>query len=446
MAAVTHGVITYSEANATSYTSDSFTPAAGDLLVGMVAATATGVGTTTFSTSDGESFDQVIEDETDNYLFVGTSLAAANSQTATFDTPSDAATRCGIAVARISGMTLLGSAAVRQTKTATGNDATTPAATFDAAPLSGSVILAFLQVTSNTSPVVTPPSGFTEGGESVAATENGALEYAYKDSNGPTTVTWGSGIASGGVWVATIVELKPDPLAYSVAIGAASYAVTQQAVSVERGRKVVAAAAAFALTAAAVSVELGREVAVAAASFAISEQAAALEYGREVAASSAAFLITGASVSLERGHEIVADAASFAVTAPSASVEYGREFNADPASFAFTGADATFVYEPSTGLLILCEPASFAFSAGNVAVERGREIAVEGASFSYSGAETAVLHGYEVGAAASAFGFTGNDIDFRFRSAPELPDLLRKPGSRFNDRRFNEGGFRPLRK
>lgn len=208
MAAVVHAIGDTDSSNTTSYVTGSFTPAANDLLVVFVYATAIASGNpVTLSNSAGLTFYEAVHDATDCYCFVAQALAAASSQTVTFDCTGDAATGCLIEVARVSGMTATGVDAVRQTKTGTGSAGTTPALTFNTAPEAANPVLAFVANASNTSPVVVHPSGWTERDEQVMSTPNSGCEYASLDSAGPTTVTWGGTITGG--WSGIILELQP---------------------------------------------------------------------------------------------------------------------------------------------------------------------------------------------------------------------------------------------
>lgn len=82
-ATVTHRVSTASTSNATSYTSGSFTPASGDLLVAFVVATGT-VAAGSMTDSQGLGWDEIDTalkaSSTDTiYLFVSRATAAASS-------------------------------------------------------------------------------------------------------------------------------------------------------------------------------------------------------------------------------------------------------------------------------------------------------------------------------------------------------------------------------
>ncbi len=438
-----------STANGTSYVSNSFTPAAGDLVVVFVYA-ATTSSTATLSSSDGLTFSDIDQNTGTGislYSFVSNEFANNVSQTVTFDCTGENADAVVIEVFLISGASNNGADAVRQfARVVSGSGGATVRTTFASAALSGSVILTCVGSVDDT-PGLTDPSGFTRGHETITSSPADSATSAYTASGFTgTQVTFGNTLGSS--WKMTSVEILPvTPV--SVTADAASFAATGAAVSLERGRKVVAAAASFAITAAAVSTEIGREVAVQPASFAFAGQSVSLEYGREVAALAASFTVTGQDVSLERGRLVAIAAGSFAYSAQPVSLEYGREVAVSAAAFAFSGSDATFVYEPIAGYLIFAETTTFAVSGSAVALEIGREIAVDGATFGYSGEAADVLRGFELAVQGDSFGFTASQVTLQLGTAPTDPATRidpRKPGSRFSDRRFNEGGFRPLRK
>ena len=195
MAAIIDSGATVADTNATtSLASSAFTPAASDLLVVLVTATGT-VATGSVSNSAGLTFTLVTSEVRTGdtcYVFVADSLAAATSQTCTFDCSSDAATGIIISVARISGMSLAGSSSIRQFAKANNAGTTTPEATFASSALTGNPTIAF--VANATNPAgMTPPTSWTERVDTGFATPNQGLEYASRDSGFTgTVVTWGS--------------------------------------------------------------------------------------------------------------------------------------------------------------------------------------------------------------------------------------------------------------
>ena len=196
-AAVTHAVTTTSTANTTSYASGAFTPAANDLLVAFVVASAT-TATGTMTDSQGLGFTKVTSRVYNSsaetiYLFVANNLAAASSMTVTFDCTGDAATGVVIFVARVSGMTRTGTAAIRQSSGQNNLTAgTTPAPVFAAAALTGNPTLGVVGNLSNPA-ALTEPTGWTERGDTGFASPTRGGEYVSRDSGFTgTTITWGS--------------------------------------------------------------------------------------------------------------------------------------------------------------------------------------------------------------------------------------------------------------
>ncbi len=443
MAAVTHGIGTPNTANVTSYVSDAFTPAANDLIAVLVYATATGAAT--ILSSAGLTFSSIINNSTDTYLFVANELAANVSQTVTIDFAADAATGCIIKVVRISGMTNVGAAAVAQFKTATGSGGATPAATFDALPNAANPIIAYVVNADNTSPVVTPPSGFTERDEQVMSTPGAGAEYASKDSGGPTTVTWGSTVVAA--WAAIIVELQPTT-ARTLAVDSGSFGVTGATASLKYGRKVAALAGSIALSGTAATLKRGSKVVAVAGAFALSGTAAGLKHGSKLTADAGSFSVSGADASLKRGRYLAAASTSLSLSGTAAAVKYGRFLANGAASFALNGSNVTLTYVPVTGRLLFAEAASLSFSGTAVSVKRGRKLAAAIAGYDLTGSLVTLMYGREVSAEAGSFNIFGGDAEMRVRGLFDPPPQAqpRPPGSRFNDRRFNDGGALPLRK
>lgn len=213
MAACTFAISTPSTANASSYVSGAFTPAANDLLVvfatlsgtdtggsltGSVVSTFTKIATAAKAASVDTS-----------YLFVANSLTTATSQTVTW--AGNAATGCILQVWRISGMSRLGSAAVKQTGQQDNQAASgTPAPVFGASCITTNPTLGL--VSNATSPAtMTPPASWTEGGDVGYATPTTGAETVFRNSGFTgTTVTWGG--TSASAFCSIVVELDASAL------------------------------------------------------------------------------------------------------------------------------------------------------------------------------------------------------------------------------------------
>jgi hypothetical protein len=214
-ATVTHRIATASTANATSYASASFTPAAGDLLVAFVVAsgtTATGTMTDSQTVGFTKVTSAVKNASADTvYAFVSNGLVAASSMTVTFDCTGDGATGAVIFVASISGMIRTGLNAVAQSATQDNQAASaTPAPSFSNTVRIGNPTLGLVGNSSNPA-AVTPPTSWTEdaAGDTGYNTPPTGGEYAFRDSgfNG-TTITWGS--TSATAFGAIILELNAN--------------------------------------------------------------------------------------------------------------------------------------------------------------------------------------------------------------------------------------------
>ena len=216
MATVTHADSTTSTANASTYTSNSFTPALNDLLVAFVGARTTVAAGTMTSSVAGQTFSKVTSrvhagSAHTLYCFVSDLGATAVAQTLTFNCTGDAATAGAIHVCRITDLGIYGLAGVRQSS---GQDnqaaAGTPAPAFAAACLTDNVTLGAIHNASNPAGV-TEPTGWTEHADTGNA-ENLGLEYVSMASGFTgTTITWGS--TSATQFSSLIVEINVSRLA-----------------------------------------------------------------------------------------------------------------------------------------------------------------------------------------------------------------------------------------
>lgn len=214
MATVTHRDTRAVTANASTYTSNNFTPAANDLLVSFVIASGTvAAGTMTDSQSLGfTKIDSALFGGSADtvYLFVANALAAASSMFVTFDVTGDSATGSIIFVASVSDMTKLGALAVRQSakeENAAGTDRTVD---FASACLTENPTLVALANGVNPAGV-TPPTGWTELADTGYATPATGGEYASRDTGFTgTTVTWGSDLGASNGKLAVEFDASAD--------------------------------------------------------------------------------------------------------------------------------------------------------------------------------------------------------------------------------------------
>jgi hypothetical protein len=191
MAACSVGVATPSTTDGTSFTTGSFTPAAGDLLIALVSATGT-VAAGSMSDSQGLGWTKVdsgvYNTSADTYyVFIANALAAASSMTATFDCTGDSATGANVMIVRVSGMTKTGASALRQSAKVQ-NQTVSPIA-----------IPSLAQNALTTNPTIemfaggeneaTFPAGWTDQSHINYATPNGFAQYHTRDSGFTGTST-----------------------------------------------------------------------------------------------------------------------------------------------------------------------------------------------------------------------------------------------------------------
>lgn len=202
MAAVTHAVSTASSSNLSEYVSGTFTPAADDLLVVFVAATDTAAAGTLESSVTALTFSKVghalKNSSVDRlYCFVADRMATAELQTVTFKCTGDAATGAVIVVARVSGLTKCGLAAIRQSaKQDNQAGGAAPAPAFSGAAQTGNPTLGAVINAANPAGM-TAPASWTELNDTGYASPTTGLEYVHRNSGFTgTTITWGSSSAS----------------------------------------------------------------------------------------------------------------------------------------------------------------------------------------------------------------------------------------------------------
>jgi len=237
MPAVTHGIGTASTANASTYASAPFTPAAGDLLIVFAIVTASVQNPGILTNSAGITFTKVTSfvkaGSADTlYCFVANALAAAVSQTCTMDVTGDAGTGCIIFVARIAGMTKTGNAAIKQSNGQSNQTAAgTPAPTFTSNCATNNPTLGFIANATNPAGM-TPPPNWTEATPDLGYnTPTTGAEYVFRDSGFTATViTWGN--ASATAFGDIIIELDGARIQTALPIAAAFSSLPQKTLNI----------------------------------------------------------------------------------------------------------------------------------------------------------------------------------------------------------------------
>lgn len=204
---VTLGVSTASTANAISYVSDLFTPAAGDLLIVFVTASSVSGAETTATLTDSQGIgftrrrSEPFGANDELFCFTANGTAAASSMTVTFTCTDDAATGAVITVLRVAGA----AGTFVQINGASVGAGATPTVTMSSAISSANVVLGAVG-NQTTTPGITQPASWTEINENGYATPTRGMETCYRVSGQTgTTVTWGSTSSSNGA--AMVIEI-----------------------------------------------------------------------------------------------------------------------------------------------------------------------------------------------------------------------------------------------
>lgn len=148
------------------------------------------------------------------WIFVRNALVPATASTIITMTSPGGDTGGGLLVYRLTGMTRVGAAAVRQIAGQSNQAAAgTPAPVFAAAPLTGNSLIGAVFNATNVA-TLTPPTGWTEKHDTGYATPTTGIETATIDSGfTSTTVTWGSTSASAFASIAAEMDASAAPAA-----------------------------------------------------------------------------------------------------------------------------------------------------------------------------------------------------------------------------------------
>jgi hypothetical protein len=215
MATVTNGpTATVDSSNVSSYASNAFTPAQGDLLVAFVNASDTVAAGAMTGSANVTAFTRVGSAVRGTgahtlYCFVGNTLvpASPSSMTVTFTCTGDAATGASIAVARVAGVTRAGLAAIRQfAKQDNVASGVAPAPAFANNALADNVTLA-AYAGPVTAPFYTATVNWTEQVDVSYATPTSALAYQSRNS-GFTGTTITAGTSTMGACCGLSVEIE----------------------------------------------------------------------------------------------------------------------------------------------------------------------------------------------------------------------------------------------
>ena len=220
MAAVTNLISTSTSANATTYSTNAFTPAASSLLFAFVAASGTAATAPylEISTQDWKRFTLVTTtvwsaSANSLYAFIANGpVSTASAMKAFFNCSQDAATGAIIQIGQITGMSRVGMTAIRQIATVDSNSAasTFPTATFAVSTLTANACIAGVGYSSSIAQCQ-PMTGWVEGADTGYTTPSTALECMYRNS-GTTSTTVSTAAAVSSVNCMIAFELNTSTI------------------------------------------------------------------------------------------------------------------------------------------------------------------------------------------------------------------------------------------
>lgn len=192
-----------------SFTSSSFTPATGDLIVAFFQCGGSNSSAAALSGSTGLTFTRLwtrtFGGAGTGYCFIANSSASNSAQTVTLDISDDNATECGLHLYLVTGQSVYGTSAVRQIKT--NQSTTTPTLTMTSTPSTSNVLLGVVYSQDSALPICTEPSGWTEGAETDLG--NNGLESCFVNGGYTTNpIAWQTNPGGGANNGYGIVEIQ----------------------------------------------------------------------------------------------------------------------------------------------------------------------------------------------------------------------------------------------
>ncbi len=222
MAAVLHLGGAGDTANTLGHTTASMSPTTGDLLVAFVYCGASTDTTSTFTESaGGGTYTQAVTGlfqgtGSTMFIFIANQLCASGTaRTFTHTLPADSPTGAIISVERVTGMTLTGTAAVKQALAPKGGAGTTPSIAFATVDTNNPTIIS--QAAADNPLTATLPGGWTSLATPSYATPtlNGVI--AGRDSGySGTTVSWTG--TETAAWGALGIELDASGAAAATSL------------------------------------------------------------------------------------------------------------------------------------------------------------------------------------------------------------------------------------
>lgn len=201
-----------------------FTPVQNDLLVVVASFTATVDNTCSCAESaGGGTYTQVAVKEYEGtgsrlFAWVRTALVPASpaSRSIQLNLPVDAATGCNATVLRVTGMSLAGASAVKQSAVNKNSAATTPTVTFGASCLTTNPVLLYTANGASPNGLTEPAAPFDTEFVALAFITPASGAQVVKTDSGFTGTTITYGAASATAWGIIALELDASAAAVTM--------------------------------------------------------------------------------------------------------------------------------------------------------------------------------------------------------------------------------------
>ena len=234
--------------------------------------------------------------------------------------------------------------------------------------------------------------------------------YLYNSGDTPADHTYdmddeGTNFISSGYLTFAFIN------AYTLDVGAGSFSLSGQAVSLKQGYVATAGTGSFSLSGQAVSLEHGRNLAVGAGSYSLTGQDVTLTYtpadNPTLAAEHGTYALTGQAVSLEVGRNLAAEHGSYTLTGQAVSFLRDLVLAAESGTYTLSGQDAALLI----GHLLTAEHGTYTLSGQDVTLAKGRTLAAEFGSYALTGQAVGLFRGYPLAAEFGSYVLSGQDVD-----------------------------------
>lgn len=245
-----------------------------------------------------------------------------------------------------------------------------------------------------------------------------------KAANTNTQLWRNLGVATGGGTAPTAAISS----GYTLTCAAGSYALTGQAASLVRTRRLVAEQGAYTITGQAAGLQRTRRLAAEQGTYTLTGQVAGLQLARRLAAEQGAYTLTGVAAILARSRVLAADQGAYTLSGQAAGLTYtpagSYTLSCDAGSYSLNGQAVSL----RAARRVVAEPGSYALmgQAAGLSKVSGYTLAADAGSYSVTGQAAGLARSRVLQCAAGAYTLTGQPVTFTY-SGVQAPVLSVAP-------------------